>query len=257
MNNQDCSLTVSPFPLSPLTLLSGHSPLALACCVRLVALMANPRPAGRGKDHIAVAARAQLHTQPGRRGPTDQRALRLDSPTESEDGRKFLAELSRITVRRAELTLDVAKGRTMLEFWERFRFRAPDAARVMWAAGALRWRNARLRAIAAQVVARDIDYEHNQPRYLSTALWGAAWAHPELPLRSLCEAVERRPRAFWNGASTHITVRRRQRMRWHVLTSSLVRLLHACLHSPIDSVATRTKSPYGQHATRAQRAVQA
>jgi hypothetical protein len=142
----------------------------------------------------------QLHMQAGPKGHFDQRAQRSDSPVHSVEGRRFLIELCTVTKQRIDLSLDATRGRTMTDFWDRFRLRAPDAARIMWAAGALRWRNASLQAGAAQVVTRDIACPFNLPRYITTALWGAAWAHPEQPLTSLCNTVESQPQDFWRSA---------------------------------------------------------
>jgi hypothetical protein len=150
----------------------------------------------------------QLHTGHGPRGPYDQRAQRRESPVLTRDGREFLGALARVTMDRIRLTLDTEKGRTMVAFWDRFRLRAPDAGRIMWAAGAMRWRNAKLQATAAEALRQDIDCSFNSPRYVTTALWGSAWAHPEQPLTALCEAVEALPADFWKGACQQLVAPR-------------------------------------------------
>lgn len=89
------------------------------------------------------------------------------------------------------------------EYYEKYRLRAPDAGRILWAMGKLRWRNRELVQAAERVILKDLDCPWNRPRYMTTALWGVAWSCQNVGLPKLCEAVQQLPDTFWEGAHLH------------------------------------------------------
>lgn len=136
----------------------------------------------------------------GKRGRYDERQLIYpDAPLFSAGGRRFLQALTRATRRRLQFTLGLRDGDP--GYVEAMRFRAPDAGRMLWAMGKLRWHSAPLLRLLERATAQDIGCEWNRPRYMTTALWGSAWSAPGVPLVDLCCAVQEQPDAFWTGAS--------------------------------------------------------
>lgn len=144
--------------------------------------------------------RLQLHMGSGKRGRYDERTLIYpDAPLFSGGGRRFLIALTRATRRRLQISLGLRDTTDGYVF--AMGFRAPDAGRMLWAMGKLRWQSTSLLRLLEQAVVLDIACEWNRPRYLTTALWGSAWAAPGVPLVALCEAVQSRPQEFWKGAA--------------------------------------------------------
>ena len=155
------------------------------------------------------------------------------------------------------------------KYFELMRLRAPDAGRIMWAMGKLKWRDRRVRLqqvrcnsacsmqtvletqsaavrgkharvvrhirrpmlssnarmsgmqlVVAQhpyvcqrccclclkaldtlekVIVTDFHCAWNRPRYMATAMWGAAWANPSKPLKRLASSIEKAPDKWWRG----------------------------------------------------------
>ena len=142
----------------------------------------------------------QLHMGSGKRGRYDERVLIYPhAPIFSSGGRRFLQALTRATRRRLQFTLRLREGRE--DYVEAMRFRAPDACRMLWAMGKLRWRSAPLLRLLETAAVQDIACEWNRPRYVTTALWGSAWSAPGVPLLRLCDTVQNLPEEFWTGAA--------------------------------------------------------
>jgi hypothetical protein len=143
----------------------------------------------------------QLYMIEGRRGQYDEKILVFPrAPMFSKDGCAFLGMLSEVTFRRLKMSLSAAAKKKGM-WWELMRLRAPDAGRILWAIGKIKWRDKRVFKYAGQVCKEDMMCPWNRPRYMTTAMWGAAWAYPSTPMLPLASAVEHVPTAFWKGAS--------------------------------------------------------
>lgn len=144
----------------------------------------------------------QHHMGTGALGQYDEKVhLFPKSPIYSRDGRLFLLTLSRLTFERLQYTL-YGKGWE----WGKQRIRAPDAGRLLWAMGKLRWKHKDCLKLAESVIVRDFDCPWNRPRYMTTAMWGAAWAHPSASLKRLAHHLQNAPKAFWGGALSLLSI---------------------------------------------------
>eukprot|EP00892_Ulva_mutabilis_P001551 jgi/Ulvmu1/11397/UM075_0059.1 len=142
----------------------------------------------------------QLHMGSGKRGRYDERVLIYpDAPIFSSGGRAFLRALTRATRRRLQFTLRMRDGDE--GYVEAMRFRAPDAGRMLWAMGKLRWHSTSLLRLLEAAAVQDVACAWNRPRYMTTALWGAAWSAPGVPLLNLCDALQRQPQEFWTDTT--------------------------------------------------------
>ena len=92
------------------------------------------------------------------------------------------------------------------QYWESMRLRAPDAARILWAMGKMKWKNANLLRYAEQVIIEDLKCEWNKPRYMTTAMWGVAWSGSHYGVPRLCAALEAMDPAFWEGVTSPAVV---------------------------------------------------
>jgi hypothetical protein len=149
---------------------------------------------------MRVIACVQLYMVEGRRGVYDEKVpVYPRAPVYSKEGCAFLETLSNVTHQR--LTFSVSGPLQHKEFWwEKMRLRAPDAGRILWAMGKLRWKKKAVLKLAARVCTLDLLCPWNRPRYMTTAMWGAAWAYPTIALTSFVTALEKAPPRFWNGA---------------------------------------------------------
>jgi hypothetical protein len=149
---------------------------------------------------VTVLGWLQLYMTQGHRGQYDEKILVFPSaPIFSREGCAFLKMLTKVTSKRLKYSLwepseDISR-------WDLFRLRAPDAGRIMWAMGKIKWRDKRVFKLAGQLCRDDLLCPWNRPRYMTTAMWGAAWALPSMPILSLAKALERAPPSFWKGAA--------------------------------------------------------
>jgi hypothetical protein len=121
------------------------------------------------------------------------------SPVFSRDGRAFLEDLSTATHNRMRYSLKDEKDVGDRLRWELMRLRAPDAGRIMWAMGKMKWKDKNVLRSAEKLIAKDMLCPWNRPRYMTTAMWGAAWAHPNLTLGKLALTLQDAPPDFWKG----------------------------------------------------------
>lgn len=51
-----------------------------------------------------------------------------------------------------------------------------------------------------RIIVEDFDCPWNRPRYMTTAMWGAAWANPGVSLMQLAARLEQAGDSFWKGS---------------------------------------------------------
>lgn len=144
----------------------------------------------------------QVHMGQGHRGRFDERDhVFPDSPVFSQDGRLFLVDLSTATFKRMLYSLKDERDVSDRARWELLRLRAPDAGRIVWAMGKMKWRDRPVLQSAQKLIVKDLLCPWNRPRYMTTAMWGAAWTYPSLTLDKLAFALQDAPPDFWKGLS--------------------------------------------------------
>lgn len=101
----------------------------------------------------------QRHMGTGARGRFDERqAVYPDAPLFSVEGHRFLVDLTGATVRRLMYSLRRESGIGDRLRWELMRLRGPDAGRIMWAMGKLKWHDGMVRPCSCcGIVLRELE----------------------------------------------------------------------------------------------------
>ena len=99
-------------------------------------------------------SRAQHHMGFGPRGRFDERqSIFPTAPIFSKSGRAFLDDLTSATEARLRYSLiPEEKMHGDRRRWELMRLRAPDAGRLVWAMGKLKWKNAKVRLLKRHLI---------------------------------------------------------------------------------------------------------
>jgi hypothetical protein len=88
----------------------------------------------------------------GARGRFDEKQLIYPvAPFFSAGGHRFLTDLSTATESRLRYSLKDEREIADRRKWELLRLRAPDAGRILWAVGKLKWRNRNVRFFKCDV----------------------------------------------------------------------------------------------------------